>query len=87
MKKLIMSTVMALSVFSTAVAFAGPPARETPAPPCRRCVMNGNKSANVALPHTGQYGLGEKPCRHGAVAANVRWGTAQKPCPHCNHAG
>ncbi len=84
MKKLIISTVMAFSVFSTAVAFAAPPARGETSAPCTHCLMG---SANVAVPHAGQYGLGERPCRHDAVAANVRWGTAQKPCPHCNHAG
>lgn len=88
MKKLIISTVVALSVLSTTAAFAGPPARQASGAPCNRpdCPMVG-KVANVALPRAGQYGLGALPCRHGAVATNVRWGNAQKSCPHCNHSG
>ena len=87
MKKLIVSTVLALSVFSTAAAFAGPPARQDLAVPCAHCLISGKKAANVALPHAGQYGLGELRCRHGAASTNTRWGNAEKPCPDCEHAG
>ena len=84
MKKLIMSAAIIMSALSTFTAFAAPPARVTPATPCAHCA---HKVAETAFAQRGQHALGVQPCNHGAVATNVRWGNAPKPCPHCNHMG
>ncbi len=86
MNKLITSALLAVSVLSTSVVFAAPPARQDASVPCTQCPMAKKSVTAVALPRAGQYGRTDGACRHGAVANNVRWGNAQTPCPHCNHA-
>ena len=75
---------LALITFVTAsTAFAAPPARDSGDQPCTHCVMASAQQAAAAT-RGSLYGTAVKPCRHQA-ATTVRWGVAQKPCPHCTH--
>jgi hypothetical protein len=75
---------LALVTFVTAgTAFAAPPAGEPSHQPCAHCVMAAAQRTTSAM-RGSLYSNGVKPCRH-QVASTVRWGVAQKPCPHCTH--
>ena len=76
---------LALITFVTAsTAFAAPPARDSGARPCVHCAMTGTAQSSV-MTRGALYGTTAQPCRNQAATA-VRWGVAQKPCPHCTHA-
>jgi hypothetical protein len=74
----------AIITFVTAsTAFAAPRARDTGNQPCTHCVM-ASAQQTAAATRGSLNGSAAKPCRHQAATA-VRWGVAQKPCPHCAH--
>jgi len=76
---------LALITFVTAsTAFAAPPAHDSRDQACTHCVMTSAQST-AAVTRGSLYGTAANPCRHQAVTT-VRWGIAQKPCPHCTHA-
>jgi hypothetical protein len=88
MQKFIVSTVMAALLFSSTAALAAPPAAQSHgAAPCANCVMAARQATKLAVPRAGLYTVRQQPCNHDAVATNVRWGAAQKSCPHCKHMG
>ena len=83
MKKLIAGTIASLTFVFASVAMAAPPAAATQ-PGCVHCSMTGAMKTTTGATRGALYGTGNQPCQH-TIAANVRWGSAQKPCTHCNH--
>jgi hypothetical protein len=83
MKKLIAGTLASLTFVFASVAMAAPPAAAAQLG-CAHCSMTGAMKTPVGTTRGALYGTGHQPCQH-TMAADVRWGSAQKPCMHCNH--
>jgi hypothetical protein len=73
-----------VAFFVAGSALAAPPARGSGAQPCTHCIMMHSVKTSTAAMRGSPNGSSARPCLH-QVSSKVRWGNAQKPCPHCSH--
>ena len=83
MKNLLKTLAASIVLLSASVALAAPPAQAPARTACSHCATQ-MSAKTPAGPGATLFGGAHRPCQHGAAIA-VRWGNAQKPCPHCAH--
>jgi len=83
MTKYFAAKLVLVAFITASPAFAAPAARDSGDRQCAHCAMSGTAQSTV-MTRGAPYRASAQPCRHQVAA--VRWGVAQKPCPHCAHA-